>query len=488
VSVAPCSVEHMFDCEFGTADDATVVAAIEDCARAEAAAAARRLAAIAELKRRRVLDDDERAFWACDWWDCAAAEVAAAMNISARRASGQMRIAEALRDHLPAVAELFRRGDLSARVVGAITWRTQFITDESVWAVIDRAIAERAGTWGPLAEDKLSAAVDALVLEFDARALMVSKTVARGRDFVVGDREDEAGTTSVWGRLSSADAAVLKKKIAAMVATVCENDPRSAPERRADAIGAWSHGNNYLPCACDTQNCPARKAQPVPKSSLVVNVYTDQATLDGLQNAPSTSAPANPKSAGTALLSGTDVMPTPLLAELLRHGAKLRPVCTPTEEPESGYRPSATLDRFVRARDLTCRFPGCTAPAESCDIDHVIPYPLGATHPSNLACLCRKHHHLKTFWTGDWELKLLPDGAAVWTSPTGRTYTTYPGCRSYFPEWDTYTGALPPLPLPETFSTDRGVMMPQRKRTRAADRAARIKAERERHNSHPPPF
>ncbi|MGZ5393916.1 MAG: HNH endonuclease signature motif containing protein [Mycobacterium sp.] len=92
-------------------------------------------------------------------------------------------------------------------------------------------------------------------------------------------------------------------------------------------------------------------------------------------------------------------MPTPLLAELLRNGAKLRPLCPPEKdaEPEPGYRPSAKLDRFVRARDLTCRFPGCTMPAEFCDIDHVIPYPLGATHPSNLACLCRKHHHLKTF-------------------------------------------------------------------------------------------
>jgi hypothetical protein len=81
--------------EFAEADDATVVAAIADLTRAEAAAASRRLAAIAELKRRRVLDDDERALWACDWWDCAAAEVAAAMNISPRKASGQMRIAVA---------------------------------------------------------------------------------------------------------------------------------------------------------------------------------------------------------------------------------------------------------------------------------------------------------------------------------------------------------------------------------------------------------
>ena len=483
----------MFDSEFAGVDDASVVAAIVEGARAEAVAGARRLAAIAELKRRRVLDDDERAWWACDWWSCAAAEVAAAMNISSRRASGQMRMAVALGDHLPSVAELFCRGELSARVVGAITWRTQFIVDDAVWRVIDAAIAQRAGKWGPLAEDKLASAVDALVLEFDAAALMVSKTVARSRDFVVGDLEDEAGTTSVWGRLHAADAAVLKKKIAAMVATVCVNDPRSASERRADAVGAWSQGNDHLPCACELADCPARAGQPAPKSSVVVNVYTDQVTLDGLSkpatatSAPVIPAPAAPASAGTALLSGTEVMPTPLLAELLRNGAKRRAMCPPADEPEPQYRPSAGLARFVRGRDLTCRFPGCTSPAEVCDIDHVVPYPLGATHPSNLVCLCRKHHLLKTFWAGDWELNLRPDGAAVLTSPTGHTYTTYPGSRSYFPDWDTTTGQLPLPSQPQTFSTDRGLMMPQRKRTRAQDREARIKAERAQ-NSDQPPF
>jgi hypothetical protein len=465
----------MFESEFAEADTATVVAAIEDGARAEAVAGARRLAAIAELKRRRVLDDDdERGFWSCDWWDCAAAEVAAAMNISPRKASGQMRIAEAVRDHLPAVAAMFRRGDLSVRVVAAITWRTQLITDDAVWALVDAEVAKRAMKWGPLSEDKLVGAVDALVLEFDQAAAIASSAEARTRDFVVGDVDDDAGVASVWGKLLAADAAVLNKKVAAMAATVCDDDPRSLKERRADALGALANGNDHLPCACESPNCPARQGQPAPKSSVIVNVYTDQATVD--------------TSAGTALLSGTEVMPTPLLAQLLRNGAKLQPLCTPSEEPESGYRPSAKLARFVRARDLTCRFPGCTAPAEFCDIDHVIPYPFGATHASNLACLCRKHHHLKTFWTGDWELVLLPDGAAVWTSPTGRTYTTYPGCRSYFPEWDINTGELPTPPQPEIFSTDRGLMMPQRKRTRAQDRAARIKAEREQNTSHPPPF
>jgi len=169
----------MFDCEFSGADDSVIVTAIEDGVRAEAAVAARRLAAISELTRRRVLDEDERANWACDFWDSAAAEVAAAMNISRRKASGQMRIAETLRDHLPLVAGLFTRGRLSVRVVSAITWRTRLITDEQVWALIDAALAQRAQLWGPLADEKLIAAVDGLVLRFDPSAVIASRVAAR---------------------------------------------------------------------------------------------------------------------------------------------------------------------------------------------------------------------------------------------------------------------------------------------------------------------
>ncbi|MGZ5393762.1 MAG: hypothetical protein ACXWD3_18560, partial [Mycobacterium sp.] len=66
----------MFDTEFSTVDDAELVAALEDGARAEAAAAARQLAVIAELVRRRVDVDDERSMWAFDPWDSVAAEVA----------------------------------------------------------------------------------------------------------------------------------------------------------------------------------------------------------------------------------------------------------------------------------------------------------------------------------------------------------------------------------------------------------------------------
>lgn len=97
LSVAATSIAHMFEIslpdptELCRSDDGALVAAIEDCARVEAAASARRLSAIAELTGRRT-GADQRADWACDFWDCAAAEVAAALTISHGKASGQMHL------------------------------------------------------------------------------------------------------------------------------------------------------------------------------------------------------------------------------------------------------------------------------------------------------------------------------------------------------------------------------------------------------------
>ena len=79
---------------------------------------------------------------------------------------------------MPGVGELYRRGRLSTRVVGAITWRIRLITDGQVWALIDTALSERAQQWGPRAEDKLIAAVDASVLRFDSAAVIAIECAA----------------------------------------------------------------------------------------------------------------------------------------------------------------------------------------------------------------------------------------------------------------------------------------------------------------------
>ena len=525
--VAATKIAHMFDTglpgpeDLATADDSMVIAAITGWASVEAAASARRLAAIAELVRRRADGPTDCAQWSCDNWDSMAAEVAAALHVSHGMASGQVYLGVALRERLPNVAAVFAEGMLSARLVAAIVWRTDLIKEEAALALADKTLAAEAIRFGPLSVAKTERAIDAIVDRYDPAALRRTRAAARGRDVVIDSPHGQDGTANLWGTLYSTDAAVLDRRLAQMAHGVCDDDPRTIAQRRADALGALAAGAERLACGCGNAACPAAVDVDQRATSVVIHVVAEESALTTAPDPHMSGEPAaRPFTPGTPLsealapnpepdpprdaiqrpagriVSGGAV-PTPLLAELIRGGAKVAPVHHPGNAPaESGYRPSAALERFIRCRDLTCRFPGCDRPAEFCDIDHTVPYPHGLTHPSNLKCVCRKHHLLKTFWTGinGWRDQQWSDGTIVWTAPSGQTYTTRPGSRLLFPRLCLPTGELPTAPTVERPPGDRGIMMPRRHRTREQDRAYRIDAERALNAGHvaernkPPPF
>ncbi|MDN3905777.1 HNH endonuclease signature motif containing protein [Arthrobacter sp. YD2] len=85
----------------------------------------------------------------------------------------------------------------------------------------------------------------------------------------------------------------------------------------------------------------------------------------------------------------------------------------------------AGLARWLRARDGTCRFPGCRVSTGVTEIDHTKDWAKGGnTEHSNLAHLCRRHHRFKTL--GYWKACQPKPGVLEWTSPTGRVYRTEP--------------------------------------------------------------
>ncbi|AFM15194.1 protein of unknown function DUF222 [Mycolicibacterium chubuense NBB4] len=515
----------MFDALFADVADEALLGVIEQAAREEAEASARRLAAIAELTYRTVDDDDERSRRAFDLWAGTATQVGAALNVGHRRASAQMCIAMALRDRLPRVAALFCQGRISARVISELTWRTHLVDDARVIAQIDADLADKAVSWGPLSEHKLTGAIDAVIDRYDPDAVRRAEDRLRDRDFRVGAHEDGAETTTVWGRLMAADGVVLERRIATMINQVCDNDPRTIGQRRSDAAGALINGNQYLPCRCGSPDCPAADTA-APASNIVIHVIAEQAALDAAHTdiAETLTTPAETaetsaeepaaevresaaevsdstgaecadsldrepvpalKDTGLALLPGSTVMPIPALAEAIRAGAKIKPLWVPGDDPEPHYRPSARLAQFVRARDMFCRFPGCDVPADRCDVDHSVPWPYGLTHPSNLNCKCRTHHLGKTFPNGAevWAERQFPDATITWTAPDGRSYTTRPGSRLFFPSWNTATAGLPPPPPIPPPDPARSAKIPQRRRLRSAENAARIKAERAENHS-----
>jgi hypothetical protein len=54
----------------------------------------------------------------------------------------------------------------------------------------------------------------------------------------------------MWARLYGPDAVVLEGRVEEMARGVCEDDPRTAGERRADALTAMAAGIAALACQC----------------------------------------------------------------------------------------------------------------------------------------------------------------------------------------------------------------------------------------------
>lgn len=171
----------------------------------------------------------------------------------------------------------------------------------------------------------------------------------------------------------------------------------------------------------------SRGARPAGTGSPAVAVVTQISvtipidSLAGLSDAP-------------GQLSGFGILPADLVRRLAAGDARWRHILT---DRASGavldvgtwsYRPPAGLDRHVRNRDVACRFPGCSVPARECDLDHLIPFPLGPTSADNLHSLCRRHHQLKH--DDGWRVEPLPDHGLRWTSPLGTIRDTWPDAES----------------------------------------------------------
>ncbi len=443
--------------------DWDLIEGMGEATRDESTAIAQRLAAVAELFVRRSGGELADCEWCCaDACDAVAAEVSAAQRISHARAVGQVQFACALQHRLPALAKVFATGVIDFRVVSTILSRTQNV-DESVMADLDEAIARHAHKWMKLSGPKLGDRVDLWVTKFDPAGVRVPPKVKNNR--YVDVYPTSPGMAGVAAFLNAADGAALDQRLDALAGTVCENDPRTKAQRRADACGPLSRGEASLACQCGTEQCPAA-AQRSAAATAVIHVLAEQATLDGTSDQP-------------GYLPGFGILPAESVRELATT-AHLKPIKAPTGAPDPGYRPSAATAEFVRWRDLTCRWPGCDRPAERCDVDHTVPWPHGPTHPSNTKLYCRIHHLIKTFYTGvgGWTDQQLPDGTIILTAPTGHTYTTEPHGAAMFGALGADTGELDIAPHIVPRDTDRSVMMPRRKQTREQDRRDRINAER----------
>jgi hypothetical protein len=382
------------------------------------------------------------------------------MNLSPRAASFMVSHAETLDTRLPKVAELLAEGRTDWRTVELIILRTELV-DDSLIDQLDASLAARIVKWKCWSRRRIINSVDAAVRSADPDAAHERRLEAEERDRHISVTPLPYGMARLSGTVAAVAAAAFEKRLAEMAAAVCADDSRTNVQQRADALAALAEGRP-LECTCDQADCPTRpdSTEPPAGARVVINVVASEDTVFGRSQQP-------------GYLAGYGVIDADQVQELAK-AAALRML---DPDIDSGaalrYQPTVAMERWIRCRDLTCRFPGCDRPAEFCDIDHTVPFNRadpaagGLTVPWNLKCLCRQHHRLKTFYRGPggWRDEQLPDGTVIWTSPTGKIYRTTPGGADLFAQFRS-----PPCAAPKA-----------RRRNHSRARAARI-ARARKHN------
>jgi hypothetical protein len=417
MSVGSSIFEYMFESEASS-----LISDVAATWREEAAKVAHRLDCVADLVEIRTLqaedDDPDAGYMIITGLHRTSADLAAALNLGPDAASLMVAHAVALRERLPRVRDLLAAGRADWATVAVILTRTEHVA-ESVAHLVDADLAQRLEQWHSWSRRRLIRAIDAAIRTHDPDAVRERERAQDRRYVRVTPLAN--GTARLDAVLTADAAAALGRRLADHIGTVCPHDPRTADQRRADAIGTGAP----LHCQCHSPDCTATVNPLVRPVRVVINVVAEADTLAGQNDNP-------------ALIAGYGVIDAAHLRELATDAAhRLLVEPTVTEAESLRYQPSAALARWIRIRDLTCRFPGCDRPAEVCDLDHTIafnhadPAAGGRTVAINMKCLCRQHHRQKTFDKG-WRDQQLPDGTIVWTAPDGRVYRTTPGGADLF--------------------------------------------------------
>ncbi len=388
-------------------------------------------------------------------------EVAQAINLGRGTAALRARRAWTWRENLPATFAALRGGELDDRRAGVLADTLQHTSPELAGAV-EAAVLPGAGE---LSVAALRRAALARLAELDATAIdQRHQQAERAADVRAYDTGD--GMATLVADMTAEDAAACYDVIDQLAAMAkADGDPRPIGQIRA-AI----HAMLILR--------PADSGLPGVTVHLTV-----AATLDGLDGTSTRGGEVNGFPVTAAQLRGllhrlgalgvttpeggsltfalTDghgrllaTVTADELARLARKGCAAHPgtdcgcVALAMPGPCDGYAPTAAQRRFVTTRDRRCRVPNCGQRAGWSDLDHVLPHAGGGpTTCTNLCCLCRSHHRLKTFARG-WTFHMQPDGTLQVTSPSGITRTTRPpGLRAPEPEPPPHQPAEDPPPF-----------------------------------------
>ena len=334
-------------------------------------------------------------------------DIAAALRLSGSSAQMRIDVARTLVNHLPNTCSALASGEISPAHATTIARETASairdgLSPLAIYAVEEKALAHAEfHTPAQVANKVRSALAKIAPEEFE-------DSVANARDTRrISCYRESDGLSTIVAILPAEDAQIVMSAIESFVLQDQdehgEGDARSMDMKRADALSALA---SWALSQSQSEVRPHRRP-------ITVNVTVDLPTLLGFAENP-------------GQLAGYGAIPASLARSLASDSQWRRFITEPTtgallDFGRESYEPPQPLVDFLLARDRTCRFPGCRAPAHLSDLDHAQSWESGGTTSAqNLGALCRRHHRLKTH--GGWKLESASDGSCVWTSPHGKRY------------------------------------------------------------------
>ncbi|HKA70070.1 MAG TPA: DUF222 domain-containing protein, partial [Actinomycetes bacterium] len=337
----PAVAPALADLDPAAVDDAVLVDAIMAAERPVSFAAARQAVLVAELASRRVGADPGGGEFVAD-------EIGAALRISRVAASRRLGFALDLA-RLPGTSAALRAGVIDVPRARAVADATGCLPDGLARAVETRVLPNAAEQTA--AQLRASARRAVLAADPAAAQRRHQQQVALRR---VELRPLPDGMAELWALLPADQAVAVYTTLDRHARRARQDRRLGVDARRADALVA------LVTRAAPVPDDPGAD-RPRPSRALV-HVTVPATTLLGLDDQPGELAGYGPIPAG--------------LARMLAAGGTWRRLLT---DPRSGallelgrttYVPPAALADQVRARDVTCRFPGCRRPAIGCDLDH----------------------------------------------------------------------------------------------------------------------
>jgi len=309
---------------------------------------------------------------------------------------------------LPVLYSVFAAGDCTQRHVNAFLDLTRDLRGDDVVAV-DAAVSTRAAS---MTVSGFRRVVRKTVAKLDSRS-PEEKTKARRPRIGVRCIPQPDGLVTIAATMPAADGiAYLTELNRRADASRTPDDERTHGERQIDVLTDALLGSGTTTSASTPRTSPSRRTE--------IQVVIDYRSLLGLRDDPA-------ELLGYGSITAADVR-----AMLTQPGTTLRRLVT---DPITGvlvdygktrYRPDAYLTGLIEARDVTCRYPGCTRNAVYCDDEHCDAFPHGDTSAGNVCQLCRKHHRRKTRGRFTYTRPDPATGKTVWTTPLGFTYVQEP--------------------------------------------------------------